>query len=56
MCIGIRRILEPATCIASFRIDHAGHVTQDFFDTPEATTSEHGNLNPLVNRHYQSLL
>jgi hypothetical protein len=53
MRIGVRRILQPTAGVPDFRIDHARHVAQNFFDTPEATSSKNGNLS-LPFTHFES--
>src|SRR5262245_35933519 len=42
--IFVLRILQPATGVAYFGVDHTRHVAQNFFDTPKAAGREHGHL------------
>src|SRR5436190_20423447 len=40
----VRRVLEPAAGVADIRIENAGHLAQDVFDSPEAATGQPGDL------------
>src|SRR5947207_5739650 len=51
MGIGVRRILEPAARVADFGVEDAGHVTENFLDTPETAAGEHGHLRLFLTRN-----
>src|SRR5688572_29644886 len=44
MGVVVFRILDPATCVADFRVNDSGHITQNFLDAPETATGKHGHL------------
>src|SRR4051794_4222849 len=44
MRIGVGWIFQPAACVPDFCINHSGNVAQNFFNAPEAASSEHSNF------------